>query len=81
MLMRAQSTSEAVLEFMWQQQKPLVLEASIYLIEMKGSKTLQGSNQFFSTILSYINRVIILKTPEFLSQTINVDLRQRGYSF
>lgn len=36
---------------------------------------------FFSTLLNYINRLLILRPNEFLTQTINIDLRQRGYSF
>lgn len=45
----------------------MIVEALAYLIEMKASKTLQGSNLFFSTLLNYINRVIIVKPTEFLA--------------
>jgi hypothetical protein len=30
---------------------------------------------FFSQLLSYVNRAIIVKPQDFLSQVINVDLR------
>jgi hypothetical protein len=56
------------------QQKPMIIEAIIYLIEMKASKTLQGSNLFFSTLLSYINRLIIVKPLDFIKDLINGDL-------
>lgn len=56
------------------QQKPMIVEAIIYLIEMKASKTLQGSNLFFSTLLSYINRLIIVKPLDFIKDLINCDL-------
>jgi hypothetical protein len=56
------------------QQKPMIVEAIIYLIEMKASKTLQGSNLFFSTLLSYINRLIIVKPLDFIKDLINGDL-------
>jgi hypothetical protein len=56
------------------QQKPMIIEAIIYLIEMKASKTLQGSNLFFSTLLSYINRLIIVKPLDFIKDLINCDL-------
>lgn len=46
---------------MYQQQKPLIVEAIVYLIEMKANKAIQGSNLFFSTVLSYLNRLIIVK--------------------
>lgn len=42
---------------------------------------MQGSNLFFSNLLTYINRIIIIKPNEFLQQIINLELRQRGYSF
>jgi hypothetical protein len=56
------------------QQKPMIVEVIIYLIEMKASKTLQGSNLFFSTLLSYINRLIIVKPLDFIKDLINGDL-------
>ena len=59
----------------------MIIEAIVYLIDMKASKTLQGSNLFFSTLLSYINRLIIVKPMDFLKELINGDLHQRGYSF
>jgi hypothetical protein len=59
---------------MFQQQKPMIIEAIVYLIDMKASKTLQGSNLFFSTLLSYINRLIIVKPLDFLKELINGDL-------
>ena len=52
----------------------MIIEAIIYLIEMKASKTLQGSNLFFSTLLSYINRLIIVKPIDFIKDLINGDL-------
>jgi len=59
----------------------MMLEALVYLIEWKAMKSIQGSNLFFSQLLCYINRAIIVKPQDFLAQSINVDLRQRGYSF
>ena len=32
-------------------------------------------------MLGYLNRLIIIKPQEFLAVSVNVDLRQRGYSF
>jgi len=59
----------------------MIIEVMVYLIDMKACKTLQGSNLFFSTLLSYINRVIIIKPLDLLKELINGDLHQRGYSF
>lgn len=38
MLMKAQNVSAAFLDFIYQQQKPMIVEAIVYLIEMKANK-------------------------------------------
>jgi len=38
-----------------------------YLIEAKAVKTIPCSSTFFTTLLTYINRVIVVKTNDFLT--------------
>ena len=76
-----QSATSDVIDFNFQSQRELLSMVCQYLIEAKAVKTIPCSSVFFTTLMTYINRVIIVKPAEFLSQIVQTDLRQLGYTF
>ena len=63
-----------------QQQKSLLIQCCTYLIESRAIVTLPNSNIFFQQLVTYINRVLIIKPDDFIVGILQTELAQRGYT-
>lgn len=73
--------SSPVVDATLQTQKSLLVQCCSYLIESKAVLTLPCSNIFFQQLLTYVNRVLIMKPDDFVTGILMAELSQKGFTF
>lgn len=61
-----------------QVQRPLLTTCSQYIVQSKSMQSLPSSNNFFQTLLTYMNRIMIIKHAEFINGILLHDLSLLG---
>ena len=79
--MKAQGQGPDVLQFMWQAQKELVMIVSQYILESTAVKSVSHSSQFFTQMITYVDRVIVAMPQEFMGDVVSGYLVSNGFSF
>ena len=59
----------------------MLVQCCVYLIESKAVATLPCANIFYQQLLTYINRVLIIKQDDFINGILHAELTQRGFTF
>ena len=77
-LQRAEGTDS--LDQTLNQQMSFLIQCCVYLIESKAVLTLPGSNIFFQQLVTYINRVIIVKQGGFIEGFLTNELAKKGFT-
>ena len=57
-----------------QQQKGLLIQCCTYLIQSRAQITLPNSNAFFQQLVTYLNRVLIIKPDDFITGILQTEL-------
>lgn len=57
-----------------QQQKGLIVMVCNYLVKSRAHVTLPNSNAFFQQLLTYLNRILIIKADDFVTGILQTEL-------
>jgi hypothetical protein len=70
------------IEFVYQAQKPLIATCLQYIIEAKVFKNLPHCHSFYSQLLTFVNRWLVLKTDQFMNEIVQGEVcGKMGYQF
>jgi len=63
-----------------QQQRDMLLQCCVYLIQSRAVVTVPNSNAFFQQLLTYLHRVLIIKPDAFILGILKGELALRGFT-